>query len=338
MGNEMDILHMMHRSLREIFSKARLTFDYLQEIRLRIDKPLAVKYKVCDCFMTREGSLTEDSGQGLIISEEIINETLEYMLRYSRYAFDEEIRQGYITVNGGHRVGIGGKVITEKGVVKNIKRISALNIRLSHEVKGCASPVMSYVYDRERVRNVLIISPPCCGKTTLLRDMVRQVSDGDSVHKGVNVAVIDERSEIAACFQGVAQNDVGLRTDVLDDCPKDIGMMMAVRSLSPSVIAVDEIGGTSDAEALRYVINSGCSVFATAHGYSLEDIKNKPVLSKLITEGNFERFIIMKKDKIPGCISAITDETGKLLSNSLGNVEYIDETTLLNGTVWRKIC
>lgn len=313
MGNEKDILHMMHRSLREIFCRAGLNFDDLQEIRLRAGKPMSVKYKVNDWFMTSEGRLTDNRGQALIISEEIINETLEYMLRYSRYAFEEEIRQGYITVSGGHRVGIGGKVITEKGAVKSIKRISALNIRLSHEVKGCASPVMSYVYDRERIRNILIISPPCCGKTTLLRDMVRQVSDGDSVHKGVNVAVIDERSEIAACFQGIAQNDVGIRTDVLDDCPKDTGMMMAVRSLSPSVIAVDEIGGINDAEALQYVINSGCSVFATAHGYSLEDIKNKPVLSKLITDGHFERFIILKKDKISGCISAITDQYGNIV-------------------------
>ncbi len=313
MGSEKDILHMMHRSLRDIFSKAYLDFNNLQEIRLRAGKPMSIKYRVNDWFITGEGRLTDSPKQALTVSEEIINETLEYMLRYSRYAFEEEIRQGYITVSGGHRVGIGGKVITEKGSVRNIKRIASLNIRLSHEVKGCAAPVMSHVYDRERVRNILIISPPCCGKTTLLRDMVRQVSYGDSMHKGVNVAVIDERSEIAACFQGVAQNDVGIRTDVLDDCPKDTGMMMAVRSLSPSVIAVDEIGGVNDSEALQYVINSGCSVFATAHGYSLEDIKNKPILSGLISDGSFERFIILKKDKIPGCISAVTDRYGNLL-------------------------
>ncbi len=310
MGKEQDILYMMHRCLRDVFSKSCLDFDKLQEIRLRTGKPMTVKYKANDWFVSKDGSLTDNPFMGLVLTEEMINETLEYMLRYSRYAFEEEIRQGYITVNGGHRVGIGGKVITEKGDVKNIKKISALNIRLSHEVKGCASSIMSYIYDMERVRNVLIVSPPCCGKTTLLRDIVRQVSDGSSIHKGENVTVIDERSEIAACFQGVAQNDVGLRTDVLDDCPKAAGMMMAVRSLSPSVIAVDEIGGVNDARALQYVINSGCSVFATAHGYSLEDINNKPVLSGLISDGSFERIIILKKDKTPGCIAAITDQYG----------------------------
>lgn len=311
MGKEKDILQLMHRSLRELFGGAGLDFDCLQEIRLRAGKPMAVRYRTDDFFMRNDGTLTYAPDEAMEVSEEMINETLEYMLRYSRYAFEEEIRQGYITVNGGHRVGISGKVLAENGYVKNIKKIASLNIRLSHEVKGCADSVMPFVYDRGRVRNILIIAPPCCGKTTLLRDMVRQVSDGSSGYKGVNVAVIDERSEIASCYQGIAQNDVGIRTDVLDDCPKDTGMMMAVRSLSPSVVAVDEIGGVNDAEALRYVINSGCSVFATAHGYSLEDMNNKPVLSKLIEDGSFERFIIMKKSNKPGCIASVTDKYGK---------------------------
>ena len=311
MGKETDILQLMHRGLREIFSKSELDFNNLQEIRLRAEKPMAIRYMTDDLFMKSNGKATYAPTEAMIVSEAMINETLEYMLRYSRYAFEEEIRQGYITVSGGHRVGISGKVLAENGYVKSIKKIASLNIRLSHEVKGCADAVMPFIYDNGRIRNILIIAPPCCGKTTLLRDLVRQVSDGSCKYKGSNVAVIDERSEIASCYQGIAQNDVGIKTDILDDCPKDIGMMMAVRSLSPSVVAVDEIGGVNDAEALRYVINSGCSVFATAHGYSLEDIKNKPVLSKLLDDGSFERFIIMKKSNKPGCIAAITDKYGK---------------------------
>ena len=290
----------------------RLNVDYsrLQEIRLRSGRPFMVKISDKDYFVEENGRLSESPVSSLIINEGMLKETLEYMLRYSRYAFDEEIRQGYITLSGGHRAGICGRVVAEKGVVKSIKNISSINIRIAHEVKGCADKVMPYVYDNERVRSVLLIAPPCCGKTTLLRDMIRQVSDGNAYCHGMNAAVIDERSELAACYQGVWQNDVGVRTDVLDACPKSVGMMMAVRALSPAVIAVDEIGGAGDAEALRYVINCGCSVFATAHGYSLEDIKSKPVLSELVADGSFERFVILKKGREHGEISLISDRSG----------------------------
>lgn len=313
-----DILQMMQRNLREVFRKADLNFNHIQEIRLRSEKPLAVRYMNRNYFVTENGQLTLDYSCGMIISADSINETLGYMLRYSRYAFEEEIRQGYITLSGGHRVGIGGKTVAENGAVKSINKISSLNIRISHEVIGCADRVVPYIYNNNAVKNILIIAPPCCGKTTLLRDMVRQVSDGNDYGEGMNVAVIDERSEIASCYEGIPQNNIGVRTDVLDDCPKDHGMMMAVRSLSPSVIAVDEIGGENDAKALHYVINSGCSVFATAHGYSLEDVKNKPVLSGLISEGSFDRFIILKNGNFPGRIMAITDKSGRQLIKTGG--------------------
>lgn len=159
----------------------------------------------------------------------------------------------------------------------------------------------------------MIISPPRCGKTTLLRDIVRSVSDGDDDKEGMTVGVVDERSEIGACYRGLPQNDLGMRTDVLDCCPKVDGMMMLIRSMSPQVIAVDEIGSIEDIEAIAYVINCGCKILATVHGKSIDDIKNKPVLRKLVEEKTFERYIVLNGSKKAGQVESIFDAMGNQL-------------------------
>lgn len=153
--------------------------------------------------------------QAVIVTPEDIKETMALVSNYSLYAYEDEIRQGYITIKGGHRVGIAGKTVLENERVKTIQYISFMNIRLSHQVKGCANQVLPYIINEGRLCHTLIISPPCCGKTTMLRDIIRQVSES-----GQSVGVVDERSEIAACYLGIPQNELGIRTDVLDGCPK----------------------------------------------------------------------------------------------------------------------
>lgn len=184
---------------------------------------------------------------------------------------------------------------------------------MSHEVKGCGDRVIKYISDMGRLYHTLIISPPRCGKTTLLRDIIRLLSNGNGERNGVTVGVIDERSELGASYRGMPQNDVGMRTDVLDCCPKVEGMLMMLRSMSPQVIAVDEIGKREDIDAIEYVINSGCVIMATVHGNSIDDIKNKPVLRKLVESKLFERYIVLSNDGEMGHIESIFDAMGNNL-------------------------
>ena len=299
------------RSIRDILERAQVDFEQVQEIRLRVRGPLLMVSGGREYYLTGDGRLSGEMEQAHVVSREEIRETMEYISSHSLYAFEEEVRQGFLTMQGGHRVGIAGKTILDDGGIRSMKYISFINIRLSHQIRGCADPVMPYLYENGQVLHTLIISPPRCGKTTLLRDIVRQLSNGSCRQPGVTVGVVDERSEIGACCQGVPQNELGIRTDVLDCCPKARGMMMLIRTMSPAVVAVDEIGSREDLEAMEYVMNCGCKVIATVHGDSIEDIQKKPVLQQMVSHKVFERYVILGKK--PGKIQEIFDERGTRL-------------------------
>ena len=301
------------KEVRNLLEKAELKQEYLQEIRLRINGPLLVVYRGEEYFLGAKGGLCKDPGQAFYVCRRCLQETLEYLSGYSLYAYEEEVRQGYLTLQGGHRVGLAGKTILDGEKITSIRFISFINIRFSHQVKGCASVILPYIAQGSTVRHTLLISPPRCGKTTILRDLIRQISDGDEKRPGHCVGVVDERSEIGGCHQGVPQNDVGIRTDVLDGCPKAEGMMMLIRSMSPEVIAVDEIGSYEDIHAIESVIHCGCRLLATVHGSSIDDIKRKPLLNRLVKEKIFERYILLEGRPRAGTVRQIFDERGGCL-------------------------
>lgn len=313
MTKKEEIYKILSMKLRRILELSNINFEWLQELRLRVNEPFIILYDGTEYFITEQGSLVKEKQLGYRVVMADIKETMEYISSFSLYAYEDEIRQGFITVQGGHRIGIAGKVILEQGKVKSVKYISFINIRMSHEKKGCGQNLLPYIYINNQICHTLVISPPGCGKTTLLRDMVRLISDGSEEHPGMTVGVVDERSEIAACYHGVPQNDIGIRTDILDCCPKAEGMLMMIRSMSPALIAVDEIGKREDIDALAYVMNCGCYILATVHGSSIDDVKNKPVLRKLIEERLFKRFIVLSGEDGPGIVQNIFDERGSVL-------------------------
>ena len=309
------LLRIFSVKIREAMSKLVINYDHLQEVRLRIQSPMIVVYENKEYFVTTDSKLVHDMRHAYIVTKNEIRETMEYISNYSLYAFEDEIRQGFITVQGGHRIGLAGKMIMENEIVKSMKHITFINVRLSHQVKGCADSIMKYLYNEKTkdVLHTLIISPPRCGKTTILRDIIRQISDGTKQYSGMPIGVVDERSEIGACYLGVPQNDLGMRTDILDCCPKAIGMMMLIRSMSPRVIAVDEIGSRDDLEAMEYVVNSGCKLIATIHGSDLEDIKKKPLIKQFVNEGVFERYMVLSNRRGVGTIEQIYNAKGEML-------------------------
>lgn len=310
---ESQITNLFSKNIRVLLEKVRLDYDKLYEIRLRSGMPLILIYEGTEYFLSRDAKMVHEFSRGYLVTGQDLKETMEYIGGYSLYAHEDELRQGFLTVQGGHRVGIAGKTVLDGERVKAVKYISCINVRIAHEMKGCADFVMPYVRDQGGIYHTLIISPPRCGKTTLLRDIIRQISNGYGKFEGYTVGVVDERSEIAGCYQGVPQNDLGIRTDVLDCCPKAEGMMMLIRSMSPAMVAVDEIGDYEDIHAIESVINCGCKLMATVHGSSMEDIQRKPLLQRLVKERTFERYILLCHQKRSGVVKAILDQRGSCL-------------------------
>ena len=280
------------RRIREKIREKEL--EHVQEIRLRCGQPVLLK----------------EEGRIRLLEERVsaaeLRETVSILSAYSLYAFEEELRQGYLTIEGGHRVGFCGKAVMENGEIRTLKQINALNIRIAREQKGWGEMILPDLMEGERFYHTLIVSPPGCGKTTHLRDIVRCLSE-----RMLMVGVVDERGEIAPLRDGVPQMDVGRCTDILEGCPKAKGMVLLLRSMSPDVIAVDELGRREDVDAVYEVLHCGVKLIATAHGYDFDDIQNR--LQPFLQKNIFERYLFLSNRNGTGTLEMILDKEGNII-------------------------
>lgn len=296
-------LHILPPELRYIVTQlSQHVLEHLEEIRVREDRPLEINTRGEYYFLTATGSLTEHASEAYIPSKVEVHQLLDLMTNHSLYTMEEQLRRGYVTIAGGHRVGLAGRTVLTQGKVSHLREISSFNIRIAREVPGAASGVLPHLLNlkHHRIHHTLLVSPPQHGKTTLLRDLARCIASGHWYHpdarwKALKVGIVDERSEIAGCIKGVPSFDLGYRTDVLDCCPKAEGMMMLIRSMSPDVLIVDELGREDDIVAVRESVHAGVTVIASAHGNDLEEISKRPGLGTLLNEGLFSRVVMLKR-------------------------------------------
>ncbi|MDO4292880.1 MAG: stage III sporulation protein AA [Eubacteriales bacterium] len=313
------VLLLFPEQLRERWEKAVAAAfsreEGLREIRLRAERPVLMLTGRGESFVKRDGGLTEQAERAYVLTAQELSRIVRHLCRYSLYAYEEELGQGFLSVSGGFRVGVTGEaVLGPDGMVKNIRHISSLNIRIAHQARGAGTEVLPFLYEGKTLCSTLLISPPGCGKTTLLRDLIRLVSDGSGKWPGKTVGVVDERSELAACVQGIPAHDLGLRTDVLDGCPKGPGMLMLLRSMGPEVIAADELGGPGDVVALEQVLKCGCSVLATVHGSGFEEIRKKRFLEPLFLAGAFGRYLVLGRREGRFWVEQVIDAGGSCLA------------------------
>ncbi len=259
--------------------------DELQEIRIRIERPLILKLRESEIIV--EYKITQNE----------ILQIVERLCENSIYAYKKQLCEGYITIKGGHRVGITGTAVIENGEIINIKYITSLNFRIARQVLNCSNRIIGQVVDtkNQNIFNTLIVSPPGKGKTTILRDLIRKLSNGinEINFKGKTCGVVDERGEIGAMYRGVPQNDVGIRTDIIDNISKPKGIKILIRTMAPEIIACDEIGSVEDIEAIEEAMLSGVKGVFTMHGKNIEDVNTNRNIRKLVDGKIIEKIIFI---------------------------------------------
>lgn len=301
-------------ALGKIIQDSSCSLEHLEEIRLRLGQPILLK---------EEGRwipcMAKNDKKRHIFSNCDMKACVSLLSAYSLYAFAEEIRQGFLTIEGGHRIGFCGKAVMEDGRIKTLHPISSLNIRIAREVKGCADGILPYLFSDGHFCHTMILSPPGCGKTTLLRELIRKLSRTEG---GYAVGVVDERGEIAGMCGGIAQMDLGECTDVISGCPKAEGMLLLLRSMSPQIIAVDELGRENDFLAASDLIHAGVKLLCTVHGSSLEELEKRTLLSGLLAHEVVERYVILSASQGVGTVDAILDGNGQVMYEKGGASWY----------------
>lgn len=276
----------------------------VREISLRADKPVVISTFGGEYFLKKDGGFSKFMPiSPYIVPREELFDCIKVLTEYSLHSYKSEINSGFITIKGGHRAGLCGSCSYSEGKISSISSISSINLRIARQIKGVAQGLVKQLYSNE-VGSTLIAGPPASGKTTLLKDIARCLSNGTLAYN-TKLSIIDERGEIGAVYRGIPQNDIGIMSDVFDGYKKGDGMEAAIRSMSPKVIMADEISGLDDVEKIKQSLNSGVSIIATAHAQSLDELYRKKYICELLQEGSFKHIILLEDARTPCIIKEI---------------------------------
>ena len=256
--------------------------EQAEELRLRCGWPMAAVFPEGEVPLGGRKLVTQD-----------LELLLEIASRASVHAVLAQLREGYLTIEGGHRLGLCGTAVLENGQMRNLRSLSSVSIRIARQHPGAALPLLSDLMEGGRLCSTLIAAPPGMGKTTLLRDLVRCISDGDGTPP-LRVGLADERGEVAALYGGVPQLRVGRRTDVIEGCPKAQGAMLLLRAMNPQVLAMDEITAPEDVGALLTATGCGAVLLATAHGEG-DELTRRPLYRTMLEERIFQRVVSIQR-------------------------------------------
>ncbi len=287
----------IHKALNGLNKKG------LQEIRIRVKQPVIVRFGTN--FYLGENGITDKKEYALMCSYDEMQDIIFKACECSVYAYNEQLKQLFITLKDGQRIGVCGETVFEDGHIKTIKNFSSINIRLLHQVPNCSSKALPFLFDENGVKNTLIVAPPGAGKTTFLRDVCYQLS---SKHIVSNLLILDERGEIAQKFDDETIFNVGENTDVLSYSTKEFGILNGIRVFTPTAIAMDELASPLDVSALDYAIGSGVKIIATAHAQNLKELFRKPHFKRLLEDKVFDRFVVLSNKNGVGTLEGVFDD------------------------------
>ncbi|MGN0960861.1 MAG: ATPase, T2SS/T4P/T4SS family [Christensenellales bacterium] len=293
---------------RIVSALEKIPYNSLCELRLRLNNPIIVNL-LGENYYLSDNSLVKDKSRALAVGDGVLQSIIQKLSNYSLYSINDELIEGYITYDGGIRVGICGEVVTVDNKVKTIKNISSINFRFPHLVKNCSLDIYPFIVCENDIKSTLIISPPGAGKTTILKDLIYQISNKNEL---INVLVVDERQELCSTFNGKEIINLS-NVDVYKNCTKGFAFNNGIRSMKPDVIVTDEININKDALDIENALTSGVKVIASIHASSINDLKNKSGFKEILNKGLFERFVVLSKDNGVGTIAGVYNQNLKLI-------------------------
>lgn len=287
--NSDNLLKYFPDEINSALKKGKILDDReIYEVRLRINRPVMLRGSEKNYFLGVSGEKITNADRALICTENDMEYAFMEVCDNSLYSYENELKEGFITLGGGHRVGICGTAVMSSKGIKSVREIGSMNFRIARQVKGCAEELCFRLFS-DAPSGLLVAGAPSSGKTTMLRDLCRLLSE-----KYV-VSVIDERYEIAAVSHGIPQNDVGPMCDIFSGYPKDKALETAVRTMSPDIMLCDEIGNSQDVSAIMTSVNCGVAVIASVHAGNCDELKRKKKIMKLLEQGVFDNIVFMKE-------------------------------------------